>query len=163
MARHESDREDLMAEATALVRRVELAVPGEDLPVVAGVRNSALLSIYFGSDPVYHFDERNRLRRAFAGGRLYRTQGNALAELTRVRTPQATELRRHDLDGPSLDEFVDRMKQRLRRLHDALAQGTAAVLRQVPEEDDFVAELSEQIAGILSCAETLAPPIKGKR
>jgi hypothetical protein len=152
-----------MAEATALVRRVELAVAGEELPVVAGVRNSAMLSIYFGPDPVYHFDGRNRLRRAFAGGRLYRTQGNSLAELTRVRTPSATELHRHDLDGPSLDEFVARMKRRLRRLHDALARGTAARLRQAPEGDDFIAELSERIAGVLSCAETLAPPIKGKR
>ena len=84
MARQEVDREDLIAEAVALRRRIELALPGCDNPVVAGYRSTGALSLYFGADPVYQFDERGRLRRAFVGGHLYRTQGTTLAELTRV-------------------------------------------------------------------------------
>jgi hypothetical protein len=74
MSRNESDREDLMAEATALRRRVQLQVPGEALSIIAGFRDEGRVSIYFGPDPVYHFDEQGRLRRAFVAGRLYRTQ-----------------------------------------------------------------------------------------
>jgi hypothetical protein len=163
MARHEADREDLMSEATALVRRAELRVAGEELPVTAGVRDSGRLSIYFGSDPVYHFDEQNRLRRAFVDGLLYRTQGSFLAELTRHRTPQIIELRRQDLAGASLDEFLARMRRRLELFRDAFARGEVEVLRQVPEEDDFAAELSDRIARILESPEPLAPAIQGKR
>ena len=45
MSRHESDREDLMQEATGLARRVEWQVPFIDEPVVAGFKkNGACLS-----------------------------------------------------------------------------------------------------------------------
>jgi hypothetical protein len=94
MARTEADREDLMAEAVALVRRVELALPGQDEPLVCGFRRDGSFSVYVGQDPVFHFDSRLRLRRAYRGGKLYRTQGDTLAELTRVRRPKAESGRR---------------------------------------------------------------------
>ena len=69
MARNEEDREDLMAEATALAERVELTVPQESDFVTAGFRRTGHLSLYFGQDPAYHFDEEGRLRRAAVGRR----------------------------------------------------------------------------------------------
>ena len=63
MARHETDREDLMREATALERRCELQVPGMSQTVIAGLRADSRLSIYFGAHSVYHFDDALRLRR----------------------------------------------------------------------------------------------------
>ena len=107
MALHETHREDLFAEATALVRRIELRVPGEPHPVVAGCRASGAWSVYFGPDPCYHFDEQGRLRRAFVDDRLYRTQGNTLAQLSRKRHADNVELSRIDLsaaDFASVDE-----------------------------------------------------------
>lgn len=97
MARAESDREDLFAEATAFVRRAELTVRGIGEPIVFGSKRDGAWSIYFGTDPVFHFDPGGRLKRAFAGGRLYRTQGDTLAELTREQTAGETILRRRDL------------------------------------------------------------------
>ena len=38
MARRESDREDLLREATALVERAELTIEGFDEPIVVGFR-----------------------------------------------------------------------------------------------------------------------------
>ncbi|MCH7988877.1 MAG: hypothetical protein IID46_06955 [Planctomycetes bacterium] len=71
MARQESDREDLMSEAVALVRRCECETADENDSVISGFRKCGSLSLYFGSDPVYHFDNNARLRRAFRGGFLY--------------------------------------------------------------------------------------------
>ena len=40
MARREQDREDILAEATALVERVELQIAGETDPIVVGFRRN---------------------------------------------------------------------------------------------------------------------------
>ena len=64
MARHEEDREDLMKEATALVRRIEIQLNNDPEPVFAGYKRTGYLSIYLTPDRVYHFDEQNFLRRA---------------------------------------------------------------------------------------------------
>ncbi len=163
MARQESDREDLMAEATALVRRIELAVPGEPAYLVAGERADGRISLYFGPDPVYHFDDQNRLRRAYVDGTLFRTQGDTLARLTRVRTPDVTELRRHDLTGAELEQFFKQMKDQLTTLQEALTIGRAETVRQVPDGEDFRVELAGRLVGLLQSTGVLAPPIKAKR
>lgn len=163
MARRESDREDLMREATALKRRVELRIPGEPETVIAGVRSGGALSLYFGPDPVYHFDAETGLRRAFMDGCLYRTQGTTLARLTRVRREDSTDLRRHDLDDDELRAFRDRAQPRLKHLHEALADGTEDMIEHVPPQDDLRPELRERIGRALAAGIPLAPPIKGKR
>src|SRR5258705_63721 len=61
MARQESDREDLLREATALVQRVELVVAGYDEPVVCGFRRGGSVSLVFGGEPVYQFNTANQL------------------------------------------------------------------------------------------------------
>ena len=118
MAQNESDREDLMAEATALRRRVELQVPSETEHTIAGFRDDGRFSLYFGPDPVYHFDGEGGLRRAYLDGKLYRTQGTTLARLTRNRTEQATLLRRNDLSELELQEFLHAMRCRLQNLQE---------------------------------------------
>jgi hypothetical protein len=141
MARHEADREDLMAEATALRERVELELPGEAEHVVAGFRENGACSIYFGADPVFHFDADGGLRRAFVSGDLYRSQGKSLARLTRTRTASEVHLVRHDLDPFELEQLLTGMRDRLEQLHDALASGAARIVRQVPAEGDLRSRL----------------------
>ena len=163
MARHEADREDLMREATALVRRVEFRVPGVEEPVVAGWRATGWLSVYFGSDPVYHFDAEGRLRRAFVAGELYRSQGMTLARLRRGRTTDATLLERSDLSAGELAAFVGDAARRLTRLRDSLGRGEAVVTRQVPDEGSLTEALRGAVERILESGVGLAPAIKGKR
>ena len=141
MARDEADREDLMAEATALRERVELELPGQAGPVVAGFRENGACSIYFGPDPVFHYDDGGGLRRAFVAGDLYRSQGRTLARLTRTRTGSAVHLVRHDLGSSELARFLADMRDRLQRLHEALFNGSAKVVRQVPVEIDVRSRL----------------------
>ena len=123
MARHESDREDLMREATALVRRAELICPGETEPVIAGFRRDGRLALYFGPDPVFQFDPQHRLRRAYVAGFLYRTQGETLARLNRHRTQDQTLLVRHDLAPAELDTFRTAAKTSSRKIAKSLGPG----------------------------------------
>lgn len=161
MARTESDREDLIAEATALVRRAEIATAGFAGPVVVGFRRDGGLSVYFGADPAYHFDPDGRLKRAYRNGLLYRTQGETLAELNRERTPAETVLRRRDLSGEELRAFLDDMADRLSALLAAIEDGRAAVVRQVPDGDEtFVADVADRLR---RADAGLAPRFKGKR
>jgi len=164
MARTESDREDLMAEAVALVRRVELRVPDRDEIVVAGFRANGWLSIYFGPDPMFQFEARGRLRRAFVGGLLYRTQGTTLAQLRRERTEIETTLLRRDLTEQQLVKFRNEMLRAVTSLREPLTHGQTVLLRQCPVDDDRL--LDDLMAGldrVLNTSEFLAPPISGKR
>jgi len=165
MAREESDREDLMREATALVRRAELDFPERDdqETVIVGFRRDGRLAVYFGPDPVYQFDEFHRLRRAYAGGFLYRTQGETLARLTRKRTETETQLIRRDLDADELAGFRQTAKSRLSPLEKAIAGKTVRVVSQVPAEGDLLGDLGQALRTILDQNLPLAPAFPGKR
>jgi hypothetical protein len=159
MARTESDREDLMREAVALPRRVQLQIDGHDDPVVAGFFRDDRLAIYFGEDPVFQFDADGRLRRAFVNGRLYRTQGSTLAELSRIRSADSTELSRHDLSSAELEAFVREMENHLRALRQSISIQPPAVLLQVPIEGGILPLLAQRLDLILSAPGALAAAI----
>lgn len=165
MARDESDREDLMREASALVRRAELSYPGraEEDNVIAGFRRDGRLALYFGAEPVFQFDDRHRLRRAYVEGFLYRTQGDTLARLTRHRTTEETLLLRHDLDAGELAAFRRAAKKHLTELKNALGSGDVRVIAQIPTEAEILGELQTALTEILEQEIPLAPAIPGKR
>lgn len=163
MSRHEADREDLFAEGTALTTRIELVLPGEVEPVVAGCRPTGAWSIYFGGDPCYHFNAEGRLRRAFVSGYLYRTQGETLARLRRERTDEAVVLERTDLRAEELAAFVDAMQERLSSLDHLLANESAVITRREPADSDVKRQLRLAIQMILATREQLAPAIPTRR
>jgi hypothetical protein len=129
--RLEVDREDLLAEATALVDRVELAVAGSAEPVVIGFRAQGAASIYFGADPAYHFNSNGELRRAYCDGLLYKAEQGRLVALDRRRTDVAVELVRQVLSEAEQAAFVLRIADELRRLHGQLAAAQFQVRGQV--------------------------------
>jgi hypothetical protein len=153
----------LLREATALSRRIELCIPGESDSVVAGFRSAGVLSIYFGQNSAYHFDEEGRLRRAFAAGDLFRTQETTLARLTRVRTATSTDLVRQDLSPGELRDFLVEMDERLSRLREAISSGGVIVVGHVPADDDVLPDLAAAVTRILGLDGRLAPPFAGKR
>lgn len=162
MARRESDREDLMAEATALVQRAQFAMPHDAPGVIAGFRRDGTLSLYFGQDPCYHFDADLRLRRAFVDGLLYRTQGRTLTRLERHRTEETVELLRHDLSEAQWQTFCAQAVDRLRRLHTALLENAPCV-QQVPPGEDLRARVIESLHRLLQQPLALAPAFPGRR
>lgn len=162
MARNEADREDLIRDAIALRTRIEWQVPGEPEPVLTGLKRDQSLSVYFGQDPVFHFDPNGQLRRAYVSGFLYRTQGQTLARLNRERTESETTLLRADLEESDLARFLEVMRNRLACLETAVRNQTATILRSVIDESlpvDFLTPLRRaRIAD-----PPLAPAIPGRR
>jgi hypothetical protein len=135
MAREESSREDLLREATALVERVEIVVGS--CHVLAGFRADGALSIFFGEDPVYHFNAAGELRRAFCDGKLIKAVRGKLVALERKRTETEVQLMRHDLSAAEQASFLERMAIHLREFEDSLDAGTFTVVGREPPASDI--------------------------
>lgn len=160
-SRIEADREDLMAEAANLPERVELSVPGIDTPVTIGRNVAGHWSFYFGPEPVYRFDSDLGLRRAVRDGKLYRTQGTTLAELTRVRLDQETQLQRRDLSEAEVEVILAKIRKELGSVLSCLRDSTAVILREVgtskaflPQLADFLTRLTAQPIGLAAAFPT---------
>jgi predicted urease superfamily metal-dependent hydrolase len=158
MAREESPREDLLREAIALVERIELvpAHAADDEHVVAGFRREGGLSIYFGSDPAYHFNSRGELRRAFYGGLLIKAEHGYLVSLDRHRQADQVQLVRHSLADTEQAEFIADLSRRvdeLARQCDANAWNTVG---RVPDDVDVLSRVREWLAAhreiVIACS-----------
>lgn len=164
MARNESDRDDLWAEAVALTSRVELAVADWPEAVVAGYRNNGWCSFYVGQNLMVQFTSDGGLRRAYVDGELYRTQGTTLAKLRRERSERETSLLRHDLSEAELAAFRTRVHTVVRDLRMMLETGHFAIQREVTTSGEKLTDrVAATLAGVLAAERFLAPAIPGKR
>lgn len=163
MSRNESDREDLMREAVALVERAELRVPGFDELITVGFRSNSALSLFIGQDPVYQFDPAGRLRRAFVDGFLFRSQHETLARLERVRTDTATQLHRYDLNAEELIHFRQAMTGTLQEINLQLRKHAITVNRAVPEHCEFLPRIQAALASVLEANGWLSREIRRRR
>ncbi len=161
--RIESDREDLLAEAVNLRERIELRVPGFEDAVTIGCNDLGHWSFYFGAEPMYRFDAEGRLRRAVRGGKLYRTQGASLAELTRVRLENETQLQRRDLSPNEVEGFLAEVRSHLQQLNLEYTAGRCKTLREVGENAEFTARLAAMLSRFNAEPITLAPALATKR
>lgn len=166
MARHEADREDLFAEAVAITRRVEWLPVADNStdsplpPIVAGWRENGSFSVYWGQDWTWQVDDQHQIRRGYVLGKLYRSQGRALAELERLRTDQETVLQRRDLTPEEFDRLRDSIRGGLRQLVADITSEKYTVSRQEPATLDVgvvVAELQQLSGAPLPLAPALAP------
>lgn len=135
MARHEENREDLIAEATALVERIELRTKSlaEDV-VTVGFRRNGFLSIYFEQDRFYQFDLENCLRRAYVSPFVYRAQFGKLCRLDRQRSSQQTTLVRTDLAEIEAHQFINDCRHWLQQLLSEIDSNNYQILRSVVED-----------------------------
>lgn len=138
MARHESDREDLLREATALVQRAEFQLPGEAEPFVAGFRRDGSFSLYCGGDQVVQFNSAGQLRRGYFDGKLLKADKGKLVWLTRERTAEAVLLHSRELAAAEVTQTLERSSQLVTRFCAALAAGTFSLTGQVPPEENIV-------------------------
>ncbi|HIE97861.1 MAG TPA: hypothetical protein EYG03_02915 [Planctomycetes bacterium] len=170
MARTETDKEDLMVEATALVARAEFRreLNAEHKTTwriaTVGFRKDGSFSVYFEQDPFYQFDVDGLLRRSFKDGLLFRTQSTTLAQLRRDRTDDRTTLARNDLSTDALEDFRRRMRIHLEELQNGFEAGTLAMLRSVSEDNDMQNRTPNFLATVLAHdAAFLAPAIRGRK
>lgn len=160
MARNSADRDDLMGELVTLSPRVALTIPDVADEIVAGRRSDGRWSVFFGGDPVYHFDAHHQLRRAFVEGELYRSQGPTLARLTRQANHDSTVLLRHDLTAAELRLFLMEMRLALGTLLNCLRGGRVTVREAVPELSEYLGELADNLDRVLTNPDALAPALK---
>ncbi len=146
MARREQDREDLLAEATALVQRASLQLAGEADPVIVGFRRDDSAAFYFGADPVYQFTSGGLLRRAFVDGLIYKAERGRLVALERQRGAGAVQLMRQELSNDEQHAFGETMHRRLDALRAALADDTFRIVGQVPVDADVVGRVRAWLA-----------------
>jgi hypothetical protein len=162
-SRIEADREDLMAEAVNLPERIELTVPGIDTPVTIGRNAAGHWSFYFGPEPVYRFDPDLGLRRAVRDSKLYRTQGTTLAELTRVRFEQETQLQRRDLSEAEVVEVLTKIREELVSVLSSLRNSRAVVIREVGTSNEFLPQLADFLTRLTAEPIGLAAAFPTKR
>lgn len=146
MARHEAEREDLLAEARALVDRAEYQIPGMEQPLVGGFRANGALSLFFGEDPALHWNSQGELRRAYAGGLLYKAEQGRLVSLRRERTDTETALVRHELTDDEQQQFLGDQRARLLKLRAQFDAGQVLLLR---EERTSAGDLAERIRAMM--------------
>lgn len=138
MARQETDREDLLREATALVQRAEFQLPGEAEPFVAGFRRDGSFSLYCGGDQVVQFNTAAQLRRGYFDGKLLKADKGKLVWLTRERTAEAVILHSRELTTAEVAQTLERSAQLIKRFCAALANGNYTLIGQVPPEENIV-------------------------
>jgi hypothetical protein len=148
MARHAEDREDLLRDATGLVPRVmlRLAIDGSRCDVFAGFRKAGFrqeraVSIYFDSDPVYHFNSRGELRRAFVEDRILIAERGELYRWEPQRTTDETAMRSRMLTAAEQQKFGEQILARIGQLRDAIQTGQFEMIGQFPSEADAIGQL----------------------
>lgn len=148
MAREIYPREDLLRDAAALVERAALRIEGEIEPVLIGFRREGGASVYFGEEPVLHFNERGELRRAFIGDRQYRADRGRWSEARRSSEEGRVRVARISLDAAENELLHRQLCERLRDCRAAIASGAYAVEGQVPPDGDIVGRIARWIASL---------------
>ncbi len=147
MAREAHEREDMLRDARALVPRIMLRIElaGGAADVLAGFRGEAL-SLYFGDDPVFHFNARSELRRAFVADQLIKAERGRLVVLVPDRTQERTELQATPLGMNPESRLLAEIESRLRDLDSALAANRFEILGQQPSEGNALVTLQRWLA-----------------
>jgi hypothetical protein len=147
MARLAQDREDLLREATALVPRVMLRMPmcGATCEVFAGFRAGAA-SLYFGADPVYHFNSEGELRRAFVGDHVIKAAAGRLHVWQVERTTEEVAMQSRVLAPAAEQEFGAALVSRLAELRETLTRQEFELVGQVPADSQAVDQLQTWLA-----------------
>jgi hypothetical protein len=141
VSRHEQDREDLLREATAFPERAELTIPAYPAPIFIGFRPEGALSLYFGQDPVYHFNSTGHLRRAYIAVQLYKADHGRLIALRPERSDRETALLRRELTDDETAALLKQLAAQLISLHEALNAGNYTITGQVPAESAIIPRL----------------------
>ncbi|MEX0820049.1 MAG: hypothetical protein WD070_10675 [Pirellulaceae bacterium] len=148
MARLEQDREDLIREATALVRRVELQCAGQAEPWVVGFRRGGEASIFAGAQLVFQFNAAGELRRGFWNSRLVKAEAGRLIQLQRRRTEDEVQLVRHELAGEQTAEFLRLAAETLNQLRRVLDTGELVILKRVPDDLNVIQALKSWLESL---------------
>ena len=142
MAREIHGREDMLRDAHALAPRAEIqwGLGAARSTAFIGFRGDSL-SLYFGEDPVFHFNAQGQLRRAFVSDELIKADHGRLVGLARERSESEVLLVSQRLDAPAEAQVVANLERRLQDLRASLTAGDVSVRGQVPPDGDAIERL----------------------
>ena len=143
MAKNTEDREDLLRDATAYVRRIEF-VPPNLPPIFVGLREGGEPSFYFGQDHVLQFNSQAELRRAFWHQRMVASYQGMPHWLD--RGDGRVRLKRTPLDDEHCREFATESVAALQSLQSALLRHQLPVRGEVPVGGNVVAEIIQWLS-----------------
>ena len=148
MAREIHEREDLLRDANALEPRLQLRLQagGNLIEVFVGFRAEGAPSLYFDTDPVYHFNSGKELRRAFVDDCLYKAQRGKLVAMQPLRGPERTDFLSHELRQDEELRFGQVLLQWLDMLRTIVSSGEYELVGQVPEDADGLPRLVDWLA-----------------
>lgn len=157
MARHETDREDLFAAATALVPRAEFECAGQI--IVAGFRRQGRFTVYFTPDFMVDFDTENAIRRAYHNGLLYRAEpGRRLTRLRRQRSESKTTLIGESQSEEETGVFLEFVHCAIARIEREIPASRRALKRVIPidQAETVVQQIAERLRQIRSTSPSVA-------
>lgn len=156
MNRQEHDRENLLRDATAYVRRIELRTPTVR-EVFVGFRSGGGASVYFDQDPVYHFTSTAALRRAYRAGHLIKADRGRLITMHRERPGGEMQLVGHLMSDQESQQLLVEITRALAELADQIDRAEVTIVGQVPEEADLLGEVKDWLAQLRTGPPTIAP------
>ncbi|MBA4106126.1 MAG: hypothetical protein C0485_10230 [Pirellula sp.] len=162
MARDAHDREDLLRDARGLSPRVQLEVTTANgvSELFAGFRGESL-SLYFGQDLVFHFNDGGQLRRAYVADQLLKADQGRLIAMRRDRSPTEVSLVSRLLEPGSERSLLVDLEGRLRELADAFAGEAYHVVGEVPADGGAVDRLRAWLTARRGPIELAASPRVG--
>jgi len=134
LAREESAKEDLLRQATGLSPRAAWRI-GES-EIVIGFRTAAAISIFFGEDPVFQFNDAGQLRRGFLNGILLKADRGFLVKMSRHRTDHSVELRSHQCSLEEQEAIVQLASGRISQIATQLREGSQILIGEEPPQSD---------------------------
>jgi hypothetical protein len=148
VAREVHEREDLLRDATALSPRLQLGLNGDHAvkEIFAGFRAEGALSLYFNTAPVYHFNSRFELRRAFVDDRLIKAVQGKLVAMQPQRGPHSTDFVSHAMSPEEEQQFGCVLLEHLALLRTALQTDDYELIGQVPAEGNGLRRLTDWLA-----------------
>ena len=149
MARQAQDREDLLRDAKALVPRLMLKVKilGQPCELFVGFREEAL-SLYFDADPVYQFNSRGELRRAFIENTIIKAVAGKLEVWQPERSEREVAMRSREMNSAESDELLANLLRHLAAVREALQRNDYEFVGQVPEQGDGLNRLQSWLDSV---------------
>lgn len=161
MAKDAHDREDLLREATAYVKRMEFRVPDVEQVLFCGFRDNGAWSLYWGQDQVVQFNQSGAMRRAFWQGRVLASFRHRLHRLHRHRSARA-KLSREPLSDEEQTLFLQMWEHRLKDLQTTLTGRRHDIIGCIPEDVDVSQSTLEWlIAHAMPLQLAMHPGVKG--
>ena len=149
--------EDLLADATALVERAQLELPTINNPFIFGFRTNGALSLFFEDVAVYHFNQRDELRRIFLCGKRYKAEEGQLLSVDRIPQTRGVRLQSAALNPEQTDKLLCGMNQRLDVLDSLFDAGRYQIIEKIPKHVDIIARLHIRIPELLQNRIAQAP------